>query len=66
MDYLLVNGGKRLRGTVQISGAKNAALPIMAACLMIEGQCVLRGVPSVSDVEHLSLLLRQLGMRVER
>ncbi len=66
MDYLLVNGGKRLRGTVQISGAKNAALPIMAACLMSEGQCVLRGIPSVSDVEHLSLLLRQLGMRVER
>jgi len=66
MDYLVINGGKRLRGTVQVGGAKNAALPIMAACLMTEGQSRICGIPQLSDVEHLSLLLRKLGMQVER
>ena len=50
MDALLISGGKRLRGTVDISGSKNAALPIMAACILCEGQVVLHGVPDLSDV----------------
>jgi len=66
MDYFVIHGGKRLRGSVSISGAKNAALPIMAACLMSEGECVIRGIPRVSDVEHLSNLLSHLGMQVHR
>jgi len=66
MDYLLINGGPRLRGTVTISGAKNAALPIMAASILCEGQTVLHGVPDLADVRHLSLLLTRLGVTVRR
>jgi len=66
MDYFVVNGGKRLRGTVKIGGSKNAALPIMAASLMCEGPVILHNVPRLSDVDHMSLILRKLGMKVEQ
>jgi UDP-N-acetylglucosamine 1-carboxyvinyltransferase len=66
MDMFVVNGGKRLRGRVGVSGAKNAALPIMAAALAAEGVTTLRGVPDLVDVTTLGQLLTALGMRVER
>ena len=66
MDYFLIQGGKRLRGTVEINGAKNAALPIMAACIMCEGEVTLRGVPDLVDVRTMEHLLNQLGVATRR
>jgi len=66
VDYFLIEGGNRLRGTVRISGAKNAALPIMAASILCEGEVVLHGVPHLADVDHLALLLGRLGVKVWR
>jgi UDP-N-acetylglucosamine 1-carboxyvinyltransferase len=66
MDMLVVRGGQPRRGTVCVGGAKNAALPIMAASLVAEGTTVLRGVPDLVDVSTLSHVLRSLGAEVER
>ncbi|MFO1019732.1 MAG: UDP-N-acetylglucosamine 1-carboxyvinyltransferase [Planctomycetales bacterium] len=60
----IVQGGIPLQGTVTISGAKNAALPIMAATLAASGTTRISRVPRLVDVETLSALLRSLGMRV--
>ena len=57
-----ITGGNRLRGAVRIGGAKNAALPIMAASILCEGEIVLHDVPRVSDVHFLIELLRSLGV----
>ena len=62
----VVRGGRPLRGQVTVSGAKNAALPIMAAALVANGTTVLRGVPDLVDVSTLSNVLRSLGMTVDR
>jgi UDP-N-acetylglucosamine 1-carboxyvinyltransferase len=66
MDHFVIQGGKRLRGTIPISGSKNAALPIMAATLMSEEPVVLRNVPDLSDIEYMITILENLGMRVDR
>lgn len=66
MDMLVVRGGRPLRGTVTVGGAKNAALPIMAASLVANGTTVLHGVPDLVDVTTLSHVLRSLGAQVER
>ena len=66
MDMLVVRGGQPLRGTVTVGGAKNAALPLMAAALVAEGTTVLRGIPDLVDVTTLSHVLRSLGAQVER
>lgn len=66
MDMLVVRGGHPLRGTVTVGGAKNAALPIMAASLVAEGTTVLHGVPDLVDVTTLSHVLRSLGAQVDR
>ena len=50
MDKILIRGGKPLRGSVQVRGAKNAALPLMAAALLAEGPCVLHNVPCLHDI----------------
>lgn len=64
MDEFVINGGARLSGTVQVSGAKNAALPIMAAALLGEGRSVINNVPDLADVRHTAALLGDLGMCV--
>ena len=66
MDMFVVQGGRPLQGRVEVSGAKNAALPIMAAALAAEGKTVLRGVPDLMDVRTLGELLVALGMHVSR
>ncbi len=66
LPYFEINGGARLRGTLRVSGAKNAALPIMAASILCEGEVILRDVPRVADVFSLSELLIKLGVDVER
>jgi UDP-N-acetylglucosamine 1-carboxyvinyltransferase len=66
MDQFIIRGGARLSGTIEISGSKNSALPIMAACLMADGPSVLNRVPRLRDTDSMSNLLRDLGCSVER
>jgi UDP-N-acetylglucosamine 1-carboxyvinyltransferase len=63
MDAFRVLGGRRLRGTVEIGGAKNAALPMMAAALLVPGRTLLRRVPHLRDVRTMRELLAALGVR---
>jgi UDP-N-acetylglucosamine 1-carboxyvinyltransferase len=62
MDRIVVRGGRPLRGHVRVSGSKNAALPILAATLMAEGETVLENVPNLRDVETILQILRGLGV----
>ncbi|MCH7808599.1 MAG: UDP-N-acetylglucosamine 1-carboxyvinyltransferase [Planctomycetes bacterium] len=66
MQVLEIVGGNRLKGSIEISGAKNAALPIMAATILVEGETVLRNVPDLADVRQLQVLLAKLGVKSER
>ncbi len=61
MDKLLIRGGTPLSGTVTISGAKNAALPILMASLLTQEQCIFKNVPSLRDVNTSLSLLENLG-----
>ena len=61
MDRIRIKGGARLHGEIAISGAKNAALPLMAACLLTEQPLVLSNVPWLADVAFMAELLRGLG-----
>lgn len=62
----VIRGGKPLAGRVRVEGAKNSALPIMAAALLADGETILRDVPNLVDVTTLAELLRTLGMKIER
>lgn len=66
MEKLLVKGGTPLKGQVEISGSKNAILPIMAASLMSSGEVVLNGVPDLEDINVMSEALTILGAKVKR
>ena len=61
MDRILIRGGVPLNGTVEISGAKNAALPIMAACLLTAEPLDLGNVPDLADIASTQRLLQHLG-----
>ena len=65
MDRIRIRGGRPLSGDIQISGAKNAALPLMAAGMLTDGRVVLSNVPSLADVHTMTLLLSQHGVTVE-
>lgn len=65
MDAFLIRGGSRLRGTIPVSGAKNAALPLMAATLLAPGRHVLENVPRLQDTRTMARVLETLGARVE-
>jgi UDP-N-acetylglucosamine 1-carboxyvinyltransferase len=65
MDALVIRGGRKLSGRVEVSGAKNAALPVMAATLLAPGVHTLRNVPLLSDTRTMARVLEQLGARVE-
>ena len=66
MDCLRIEGRRPLAGSVAVSGAKNGALPIMAASLLAEAPIFLRNVPKLTDVDTLALVLERLGMSVNR
>lgn len=61
MSKLIITGGKPLQGTVRVSGAKNAALPILAATLLTKEKCILRNIPDVADVHLLLKILQLIG-----
>jgi UDP-N-acetylglucosamine 1-carboxyvinyltransferase len=65
MDKLVIEGGARLSGTVQIGGAKNAALPILAATLLTDEKCIIDNVPLLRDVQTMIRILRSLGVKVQ-
>src|SRR5438128_8467532 len=65
MSTLLIEGGHRLAGSVEVEGNKNSALPLLAACLLTADECVLTNVPRISDVEVMARLLLDLGAEVE-
>ncbi|MFI4849634.1 MAG: UDP-N-acetylglucosamine 1-carboxyvinyltransferase [Gimesia chilikensis] len=66
MDMFIVRGGERLSGSVTVSGAKNSALPLMAAALACEGETTLSSIPNLVDVTTQSRVLGSLGMDVHR
>lgn len=66
MEKLRITGGRRLAGEVRISGAKNAALPILAACLLTADELVLHNVPDLADVRTMLKLLEGMGVRCRR
>ena len=65
MSTLLIEGGHRLQGRVAVEGNKNAALPLLAACLLTEDECVLENVPRIGDVEVMARLLLDVGAEVD-
>src|SRR5678815_4813826 len=65
MDKIVVEGGARLVGKIPISGAKNAALPLLAAALLPSGASTFKNVPRLADVRTMAKLLRMLGWQVE-
>lgn len=66
MDRLLIRGGRTLSGSVTVASAKNAVLPVLAACLLTEEECVIRNVPELEDVRTMLELLSALGVSVRR
>lgn len=66
MDSFVIQGGNRLRGTIPISGSKNAALPILAASILCEGETILHNVPDLQDIRSMCNLLNRLGVSTER
>ncbi len=65
MDKLKINGGKKLTGQIHISGAKNAALPLICASLLTQERVTLTNMPALSDIRAMNLLLEQLGTKIE-
>jgi len=65
MDKIRIKGGARLRGVIPISGAKNAALPLMVASLLTDEPLTLSNVPALADIAFMADLLRSFGVRVE-
>jgi len=62
---MIIEGGEKLKGTVQVSGAKNAALPILVSALLAEGPCTFQNVPELMDIRTVNKLLRGFGAKVE-
>jgi UDP-N-acetylglucosamine 1-carboxyvinyltransferase len=66
LQQFLIEGGKPLSGSVRVHGAKNSALPILAACVLAEGIFEIHDVPRVSDIETMCWILEELGAKVKR
>ena len=66
MTKYIVQGGQPLFGEVRISGAKNAAVAIIPAALLVDGVCRIENIPQISDVTALLKILEQLGAKVDK
>src|SRR5258706_6107148 len=64
MEKLVVHGGKKIKGEVNISGSKNSSLPILAAALLTDEECVISNVPDLRDITTMIRILRALGAKV--
>ena len=65
MEKLIINGGNRLCGEVEIGGAKNAALAIIPAVILADGPCRLENIPDISDVDLMLKMLYQMGANIK-
>jgi len=65
LEKLVVKGGKRLCGEVTISGAKNAAVAIIPAAILVDGICIVENVPAIKDVEVICDILKELGAKID-
>ena len=66
MDSIRIIGGTPLKGTIQISGAKNAALPLLTACLLTDKTVVLENTPQLADISSMCTLLEQHGVHISQ
>ena len=66
MSKFIIQGGKRLEGEVKISGSKNAALPIIAATVLIQGKTTLYNVPNIQDVQTMFEIIKDIGGKVTK
>lgn len=66
MEKIVIEGERRLEGRTRVNGAKNAALPIMAACILLHGTSRIRGVPNIIDIKTQSEILQKLGGKIKR
>lgn len=66
MDRFLIQGGEPLRGTVATARAKNAVLPLLAACLLTEDTCIVEDLPALEDVNTMIKLLQIIGVQIEQ
>jgi UDP-N-acetylglucosamine 1-carboxyvinyltransferase len=66
MDKYIIDGGEKLYGKVDIQGAKNSVLPLLAGAILTDKQVKIRGVPTISDVENMLRILIELGCNVKR
>jgi len=64
MDKIIIEGGQQLKGTITLSGAKNAVLPILAATLLTEEKCTIKNVPPLNDCFTMVKILKEIGARV--
>ena len=64
MEKYVIHGGKPLYGEVEVSGAKNAAVAIIPAALMVNGVCRLENIPQISDADMLMTILEHLGAKI--
>ena len=65
MSTLVIEGKRRLSGRIEVEGNKNAALPLLAACVLTDQECVLTNVPRIGDVEVMARLLTNIGAQVD-
>lgn len=65
MEKLCIHGGKRLKGKVRVSGAKNAAVAVLPAALLTDETCIIDNLPYIADVTVLADILSELGARVK-
>ncbi len=66
MEKIVINGGKPLYGNIEVSGMKNAALPIIFANILVEDKCVIENVPNISDVSRALEILASMGAHIRR
>ena len=66
MSKFIIQGGKRLEGEIKISGSKNAALPIIAATVLIQGKTTLYNVPNIQDVQTMYEIIKDIGGKVTK
>lgn len=66
MSKFIIQGGKELAGEVRISGSKNAALPIIAATVLVKGKITLYNVPNIQDVQTMFEIIRDIGGKVTK
>ena len=65
MDKIIIQGGKNLAGEVTVSGAKNAALPVLVSALLTKEPCAYQAIPHLADIRTTLKLLAGLGVRVD-